>query len=190
MRRHTDWTVVTCRGVLEQTLVGPATAFVEPPGSRISRHHSEPGTRVLGIFDPSFCVRHEHVGHAFATMVCRNVELFDFVVDDHHKSSDLALDYGDRGVVHSLRSPSAERIFVTRLDQLLGYEPEVAVAPSEIPDLGNRRRVFRKCSAQRYLRARYHRRSATSAPLPVSATTTGPTLPRSRAAARRTRLSS
>jgi hypothetical protein len=32
-------------------------------------------------------------------MVCRNVDLFDFVVDDHHESSDLALDYGDRGVI-------------------------------------------------------------------------------------------
>jgi hypothetical protein len=56
--------------------------------------------------------------------------LFDFVVDDHHESSDLALDYGDRGVVHSLRSSSPERIFVTRLDQLLGDEPEVTIAPS------------------------------------------------------------
>src|SRR5215213_3251550 len=130
MRRHRDWTMVACRGVLEQTLVGPAAAFIEPPGSRIPRHHSEPGTGVPGISDPSFCVRHEHVGHAFATMVCRNVDLFDFVVDDHHESSDLALDYGDRGVVHSLRSSSPERIFVTRLDQLLGDEPEVTIAPS------------------------------------------------------------
>jgi hypothetical protein len=68
MRRYRDWTVVTCRAVLEQTTVRPAAAFVEPAGSRIPRHHSEPGTRVPGIFDPSFCVRHEHVGHAFATM--------------------------------------------------------------------------------------------------------------------------
>src|SRR5215203_5071790 len=80
MRRYWDWTVVTCRGVLEQTPVGPAAPFVEPPGSRIPRHHCEPGTRVPRIPNPSFCVRHEHVGHAFATMERRNVELFDFVV--------------------------------------------------------------------------------------------------------------
>ena len=92
MRRHRDWTVLTCRSVLEQTLVRPAAVFVEPPGSRIPRHHSEPGSRVPGIFDPSFCVSHEHVGHAFPAMEGRNVELFDFVVDDHHESSDLALD--------------------------------------------------------------------------------------------------
>jgi hypothetical protein len=73
----------------------------------------------------------------------RNVDLFDFVVDDHHKSSYLAQDHGERGVVHSLRSPPPERIFVRRLDQLLGDEPEVAVAPSEMPDLSDRRRVFR-----------------------------------------------
>jgi hypothetical protein len=36
--------VVTCRGVLEQTPVGPATALVEPPGSRIPSHRSEPGS--------------------------------------------------------------------------------------------------------------------------------------------------
>src|SRR5215213_2871505 len=143
MRRYWDWTVVTCRGVLEQTPVGPAAPFVEPPGSRIPRHHCEPGTRVPGISDPSFCARHERVGHAFATMKRRNVDLFDFVVGDHHESGDLALDYGDRGVIHSLRSPRPERIFVTRLDQLLGDEPEVAVAPSEMPDLSDRRRVFR-----------------------------------------------
>src|SRR5215211_8368859 len=143
MRRHRDWTVVTRCGVLEQTPVGPAAAFVELPGSRIPRHYSEPGTRVPGFFDPSFCVRHEHVGHAFATMVCRNVDLFYFVVDDHHESSDLALDQGDRGVVHSLSGPRPERIFVTRLDQLLGDEPEVSVAPSAMPDLSDRRRVFR-----------------------------------------------
>src|SRR5215208_532907 len=143
MRRHGDWTVLTCRGVLEQTPVGPAAALVEPPGSRITRHHSEPGGRVSGIFDPSFCVRHEHVGHAFAAMERRNVELFYFVVDDHHESSDLALYYGDRGIVHSLRSPRPKRIFVTQLDQLLGHMPEVAVAPSVIPDLSDRRRVFR-----------------------------------------------
>lgn len=143
MRRHRDWTVVTCRGVLEQTLVGPAAAFVEPPGSRIPRHHSEPGSRVPGNFDPSFCVRHEHVGHSFATMERRNVDLFDFVVDDHHEPSDPALDYGDSGVVHSLLSPRPERIFVTRRDQLLGDGPEMAVAPSEMPDLSDRRRVFR-----------------------------------------------
>jgi hypothetical protein len=134
--------MVTCRSVLEQTPIGPAAAFIEPPGSRIPRHHSEPGTGVPGISDPSFCIRHEHVGHAFATMERRNVDLFDFVVDDHHESSDLALDYGDRGVVHSLSSPSAERILVTRLDQLLGDEPEVTIAPSEMPDLSDRRRVF------------------------------------------------
>src|SRR5215203_4070474 len=143
MRRHRDRTVVTCRGVLEQTPVGPATALVEPPGSRIPSHHSEPGTRVPAIFDPSLCVRHEHVGHAFATIERRNVELFDFVVDDHHESSDLVLDYGEGGVVYSPSSPRAERSFVTRLDQLLGYEPEMAVAPSEMPDLSDRRRVFR-----------------------------------------------
>ena len=134
--------MVTCRSVLEQTPVGPATALVEPPGSRIPRHHSEPGTRVPRVFDPSFCVRHEHVGHAFATMERRYVELFDFVIDDHDESSDLTLDYGDRGVVHSLSSPRPERMFVTRLDQLLGDESEVAIAPSEMPDLSDRRRVF------------------------------------------------
>src|SRR5215218_8625364 len=143
MRRHRDWTMVACRGVLEQTLVGPAAAFIEPPGSRIPRHHSEPGTGVPGISDPSFCVRHEHVGHAFTTMERRNVDLFNFVVDDHHESSDLALDYGECRVVYSLSSPSAERILMTRLDQLLGDEPEMAVAPSEMPDLSDRRRVFR-----------------------------------------------
>src|SRR5215211_7923279 len=137
MRSHRDWTIVTRCSVLEQTLVGPAAAFVELPGSRIPRHHSEPGSRIPGIFDPSFCVLHEHVGHAFATMLRRNVDLFDFVVDDHHESSDLTLDYGEGGVVHSLRSPYPERIFVTRFDQLLGYEPEVAVAPSEMPDLSD-----------------------------------------------------
>ena len=142
MRRYRDWTLGTCRSVLKQTPVGPATALVEPPGSRIPRHHSEPGTRVPGIFDPSFCVRHEHVRHAFATMECRNVDLLDFVVEDHHESSDLALDYGDRGVVHSLGGPRPELIFVTRPDQLLGDEPEVAIAPSEMPDLSDRRRVF------------------------------------------------
>jgi hypothetical protein len=68
-------------------------------------------------------------------MVRPNVDLFDFVVDDHHESSDPVLDYGDRGVVHSLSSPPPERIFVTRLDQLLGHVPEMAVAPSEMPDL-------------------------------------------------------
>jgi hypothetical protein len=73
----------------------------------------------------------------------RYVELFDFVVDDHHESSDLALDYGEGGVVHSPSSPRAERMFVTRLDQLLGDEPEVAIAPSEMPDLSDRRRVLR-----------------------------------------------
>src|SRR5215212_525588 len=123
MRRNRDWTVITCRGVLEQTTVRPAAAFVELPGSRIPRHHSEPGTRVPGFFDPSFCVRHEHVGHAFATMACRNVDLFYFVVDDHHESSDLVLDYRDRGVVHSLSSPRPERIFATRLNKLSRYEP-------------------------------------------------------------------
>src|SRR5215208_1289946 len=143
MRRHRDWTMVTCRSVLEQTTVRPAAAFIEPPGSRIPRHHSQPGTGVPGISDSSFCVRHEHVGHAFATMERRNVDLFDFVVDDHHESSDLALDYGEGGVVHSLSSPSAERILMTRLDQLLGDEPEMAVAPSEMPDLSDRRRVLR-----------------------------------------------
>src|SRR5215217_1199253 len=142
MRRYWDRTVVTCRGVLEQTPVGPGAPFVEPPGSRIPRHHCEPGTRVPAIFDSPFCVRHEHVGHAFATMERRNVELFDFVGGDHHESGDLALDYGYRGVVHSLSGPRAERIFVTRLDQLLGDEPEVAVAPSEMPDLGDRGHVF------------------------------------------------
>jgi hypothetical protein len=91
--------VVTCRGVLEQTSLGPAAAFVELPGSRIPRHHSESRTGVPGISDPLFCVRHDHVGHAFATMEHRNVDLFDFVVDDHHESSDLVLDYGDRGVI-------------------------------------------------------------------------------------------
>src|SRR5829696_2829509 len=143
MRRNRDGTVFTCRGILEQTTVRPAAAFVEPPGSRIPRHHSEPGTGVPGIFDLSFCVRHKHVGHAFATIERRNVELFDFVVDDHHESSDLVLDYGEGGVVYSPSSPRAERSFVTRLDQLLGYEPEMAVAPSEMPDLSDRRRVFR-----------------------------------------------
>src|SRR5919107_499180 len=143
MRRHRHWTVVTCRGVLEQTTVRPAATFVELPGSRIPRHHSEPGTRVPRTFDPSFCVRHEHVGHAFTTMERRDVELFDFVVDDHYESSDLTVDYGDRGVVHSLRSPRPKRIFVTHLDQLLGHVPEVAVAPSEMPDLRDHRRVFR-----------------------------------------------
>jgi len=134
--------MLTCRSVLEQTPIGPAAAFVEPPGSRIARHHSKPGTGVSGIFDPSFRVRHEHVGHPFTTMVCRDVELFDFVVDDHHESSDLTLDYGERGVVHSLSSPRPERIYVTRLDQILGHMPEMAVAPSEIPDLSDRRRVL------------------------------------------------
>src|SRR5919112_3921201 len=143
MRRHRDGTIITCRAVLEQTTVRPAAAFVEPPGFRIPRPHSEPGTGVPGIFDLSFCVRHEHVGHAFCTMERTNVELFDFVVDDHDESSDLALDYGECGVVHSPSSPSAERSFVTRLDQLLGDEPEMAVAPSEMPDLSDRRRVFR-----------------------------------------------
>ena len=143
MRRHRDGTVFTCRSVLEQTTVRPAAAFVEPPGSRIPCYHSEPDTRVPGIFDPSFCVLHEHVGHAFSTMERRNVDLFDFVVDDHHESSDLALDYGEDGVIHSLRNPRPERIFVTRLDQLLGDESEVTIAPSEMPDLSDRRRVFR-----------------------------------------------
>jgi hypothetical protein len=134
--------MLTCRSVLEQAPIGPAAAFIEPPGSRIARHHSKPGTGVPGIFDSSFCVRHEHVGHPFTTMERRNVELFDFVVDDHHESSDLTLDYGYRGVVHSLSSPRAERIYVTRLDQLLGDEAEVTIAPSEIPDLSDRRRVL------------------------------------------------
>ena len=107
MRRHRDWTVVTCRGVLERTPVRPAATLVEPPGSRITRHHSEPGSRVPCIFDPSFCVRHEHVGHAFATMERRNVDLFDFVVDDHHKSSDPALHYCDNGVVQLAAQPSS-----------------------------------------------------------------------------------
>jgi hypothetical protein len=98
---------------------------------------------VPSIFDLSFCLRHEPVGHAFATMACRNVELFDFVVDDHHESSDPALDYGDRGVVHSLRSPCPERMFVTRLDQILGHVSEVTVAPSEMPNLSDRLHVFR-----------------------------------------------
>ena len=134
--------MLTCRSVLKRAPIGPAAAFIEPPGSRIARHHSKPGTGVPGIFDPSFCVRHEHVGHPFTTMERRNVELFDFVVDDHHESSDLTLDYGYRGVVHSLSSPRAERIYVTRLDQLLGDEAEVTIAPSEIPDLSDRRRVL------------------------------------------------
>ena len=92
MRRYKDWTRVTRRSVLEQTPIGPAAAFVEPPGSRIPRHYRKPGTGVPGISDSSFCVRHEHVGHAFATMERRNVDLFDFVVDNHDESSDLALD--------------------------------------------------------------------------------------------------
>jgi hypothetical protein len=46
-------------------------------------------------------------------------------------------------LVHSLSSPRPERIFVTRLDQLLGDEPEMAVAPSEMPNLSDSRRVFR-----------------------------------------------
>jgi hypothetical protein len=66
MRRYRDRTGLTRCGVLEQTPLGPAAAFVEPPDSRIPRHHSEPGSPVPGIFDPSFCVRHEHLGYAFS----------------------------------------------------------------------------------------------------------------------------
>jgi len=83
-------------------------------------------------------------------MRCCNVDLFDLIADDHHEPGDFPADHRDGRVAHSLRGPGPEGVLVTRSDEFLGHEPEVAVAPTEMPDIRDLRRVIRCCLSQRH----------------------------------------
>lgn len=57
---------------------------------------------------------------------------------------------------------------MARGDEFLGHEPKVAVAPTEVPDIGDLRRVSRCCLAQRHHWPHSHRTSPRSALSSVS----------------------
>jgi hypothetical protein len=91
--------VTACRGIVERSSVVPTVAFVAASCPGISWSDSEPGRGEAGRPDLSFGILKEHVGHAIASVVAGDVDLFNLVGDHHDKAGDLASDHSDRGVI-------------------------------------------------------------------------------------------
>jgi hypothetical protein len=70
-------------------------------------------------------------------MESRDVHLLDLIVNDHYEAGDGSIDGGHRCVGDSFRRPDPERILSPGLDQFSGDKPEVAILPTETPDVGD-----------------------------------------------------
>ncbi len=145
VRRHRDGPAIAGRLIVEQTVIGPPSTFVEPPSPRVSGDDGEPRAGVTSLADLAFGLGHEYVSHAGAAVWPGDVDLLDLGVDNHHESGDLAFDHGDRRVGEARWNSRPERVLVACREQLAGHMAEVSVAPAEMPDLGDRRRIAPLC---------------------------------------------
>lgn len=83
----------------------------------------------------------------------------DLVVDDHHEAGDGSVDGGHSRVADAFRRPGPERILSPGLDQFLWDEAEVAVLPTEMPDLSDVTCILRASFAKAHSVGRTGRRS-------------------------------
>ena len=92
---------------------------------------------------------HQDIGDASTSMESRDVHLLDLIVNDHDETPDGSVDGRHGRVADPLCRPSPERTLSSRIDQLLWDEPEVAILPTEEPDLSDVIRILRARLAQR-----------------------------------------
>jgi hypothetical protein len=74
-------------------------------------------------------------GDAGAAVGSRDLHLVDFIVDDHDEYGYGSVDGRYGRVRDAFRPLRPERSSVTNVDELLRNQPEMAVLPSEVPDL-------------------------------------------------------
>lgn len=70
-------------------------------------------------------------------MGSQDVHLLDLIVNDHDEASDDSVDDGHCRVADPSRRPSPGRVVSPDVDQRLRDKVEVAVLPTEMPDLGD-----------------------------------------------------
>ena len=101
---------------------------------------------------------HEDVGDSSPTMGSGDVHLLDLVVNDHDEASDGSVDDSHCRVADPSRRPCPERVLSPDVDQFLRDKAEVAVLPTEMPDLGDVACILGPGLAQRHSRTvRNHR---------------------------------
>lgn len=152
MGGHQDQSGLRGGGVVERSLVPPASLLVEGSGPCVARHDGKPGLGVSVGCDLPFGFSHQDGSNARSSVAGRDVDLLYLIVDDHDKSHDVALDSGDGGVSNPIKRTGAEGFFSSSVNEILGDETEVAVLPTVVPDLGDLIRIFRNGFANGYLR--------------------------------------
>lgn len=150
MARHRDRRVLSGGGIVERSLVVPSGSLVERTGSCVAGHDCEPGLGVSVRSDLPLCLTHQDRGDASSSMESRDVDLFDFVVDDHDEASDGTVDDGDCCVADAFQRPCPERVFGPDLDQLLWDESKMAILPTEMPDVRDSYRILLSGAAKRH----------------------------------------
>lgn len=129
----------------EGTLVSPSVALVEPAGAGVARNDRQPCLLVAVHRDKSLRFGEQDGGHTSPAVVWRNVDLLDLVIHHHHESRYRVVDDGDYRVADSLRCAQSERLLSPNRDEIVGNVPQMAVAPSLVPDLRDCLRVVEAC---------------------------------------------
>ena len=150
MGRHRDRSVFSGGGVVERSLVAPSGSFVEGAGPCVAGDYCEPRIAVSVRSDLALGLIHQDIGDSSPSMESRDVHLLDLIVNDHDEASDGSVDDGHCRVASPSRRPGPERVLSPCLDQFLRDKAEVAVLPTELPDLGDVACILRPGSAKRH----------------------------------------
>ena len=142
MGGHRDPPVLSSGGVLERSLLVPSHSLIKGPGSCVAGDDCEPGLAVSVRSDLPLGLTHQNSSDASPSMESRDVHLLDLIVDDHNEASDDSGDGGHCSVPDAFRCPRPERILSPGLDQLVWNKSEVAILPTEMPDLSNVIRIL------------------------------------------------
>lgn len=118
--------------VIERSDVVPAVALVEPASAGVAVDDGEECTAVF-VGDLGFAVVEQGGGDARASVVGRDVELFDLVVCGYHEAADLMVDECDGGRAEDLRDAMSERLDAAMYEQCVGHVTEVRLPPSGEP---------------------------------------------------------
>ena len=125
------------RRIVKDTLVGPSMPFVEPTGSHVAIDDREPCSLVAVHRDDALRLGEQKGCHTAAAMLFGDVDLLDLVTDDHHKPGYFIIDHGNHRVTDAVCRARLERLLGTDRDEIVRNIPEMAIAPSVVPDLRN-----------------------------------------------------
>jgi hypothetical protein len=138
------------RGIVEYTLVSPSIPFIEPSGSCVASNDRKPRSLVAVRLDEALRFGEQVGCHTGPAVACRYVDLFEFVINYHHEACYCAVDDRNHRVADTLYSTQCKRLLSPGRNEVFRYVPEMAVAPSVIPDLGDSLRIIKTCGTQRH----------------------------------------